>query len=169
MVALAVWLKTNGFRPDAVQAFLPSPMASATAMYHSGMNPLVSLKAGERVTSAKHPRQRRLHKALLRYHDAENWPLLREELTRMGRADLIGNGKHHLVPRWQPQGTGQRPEGARGGPRRGGVRPTAAGPMAPRPGIALTQHTGLPPQPREGDRPRGAKPGPGPRRGRPGR
>ena len=45
---------------------------------------------------------RRLHKAFLRYHDPDNWPLLREALKRMGRADLIGNGKHHLIPAYQP-------------------------------------------------------------------
>ncbi|MCK7583293.1 MAG: DUF3362 domain-containing protein [Chromatiales bacterium] len=32
----------------------------------------------------------------------------------MGRADLIGNGKHQLVPAYQPAGTGHTPEGARG-------------------------------------------------------
>ncbi len=41
--------------------------------------------------------------------------MLREALQAMGRADLIGNGKKHLVPRWQPQGTGGQPEGARRG------------------------------------------------------
>ena len=51
--------------------------------------------------------QRRLHKAFLRYHDAENWPVLREALKAMGRADLIGPGKHQLVPTWQPAGTGK--------------------------------------------------------------
>jgi uncharacterized radical SAM protein YgiQ len=91
MLELALWLKHNGFRPDQVQAFLPSPMATATAMYHSGMNPLRSLKAGERVQTPKSAYQRRLHKAFLRYHDAENWPMLREALTRMGRTDLIGS------------------------------------------------------------------------------
>jgi uncharacterized radical SAM protein YgiQ len=40
MLELALWLKQNGFRADQVQAFLPSPMATATAMYHSGKNPL---------------------------------------------------------------------------------------------------------------------------------
>ncbi|NDB24474.1 MAG: YgiQ family radical SAM protein, partial [Gammaproteobacteria bacterium] len=40
MLELALWLKKNGFRADQVQAFLPSPMATATAMYHSGKNPL---------------------------------------------------------------------------------------------------------------------------------
>ena len=150
MLALALWLKQHGFRPDAVQAFLPSPMATATAMYHTGLNPLRSLKAREEVATPKSRAQRRLHKAFLRYHDAENWPLLREALTRMGRADLIGNGKHHLVPRWQPQGTGVRPEGVR--------TPRASGPRSVRPGTALTQHTGLPPAPR------GASPARKPRR-----
>jgi radical SAM superfamily enzyme YgiQ (UPF0313 family) len=61
----------------------------------------------EVVQSPKGLRQRRLHKAFLRYHDPENWPLLREALEKMGRADLIGNGKRHLVPRFQPAGTGR--------------------------------------------------------------
>ncbi len=151
MLNLALWLKANKFRPDQVQAFLPGPMATATAMYHTGLNPLRSLKARETVSTVKSHAQRRLHKAFLRYHDAENWPLLREALTRMGREDLIGNGKHHLVPRWQPQGTGT---GRPGGRPASGLGPRASGrareerPRAPRPGTALTQHTGLPPQPK---------------------
>ena len=115
MLNLALWLKKNGFRADQVQAFLPSPMALATAMWHSGRNPLKKItRRSEQVFSPKGRRQRRLHKAFLRYHDPENWPILREALQAMGRAELIGNGKKHLVPRWQPQGTGNRPEGARG-------------------------------------------------------
>lgn len=117
MLNLALWLKRNGFRADQVQAFLPSPMASATAMYHTGLNPLKRLRGrgNEKVFSARGARQRRLHKAFLRYHDAENWPLLRDALKRMGRADLIGNGKRHLIPSWQPVGTGRQGEGVRGG------------------------------------------------------
>jgi uncharacterized radical SAM protein YgiQ len=114
MLELALWLKRNGFRADQVQAFLPSPMALATAMWHSGRNPLQKVtRSGPRVPTPKGRRQRRLHKAFLRYHDPENWPLLREALQRMGRADLIGNGKRHLIPRFQPAGTGGRPEGVR--------------------------------------------------------
>jgi uncharacterized radical SAM protein YgiQ len=106
MLELALWLKKNGFRADQVQAFLPSPMATATAMYHSGKNPLKKVsRSSEEVIVPKGTRVRRLHKAFLRYHDAENWPLLRDALKRMGRADLIGNGKHHLVPAFQPVGT----------------------------------------------------------------
>ncbi len=131
MLSLALWLKKNGFRADQVQAFLPGPLATATAMYRSGKNPLRKVtRGGEDVPVPRGARQRRLHKAFLRYHDAENWPLLRQALKRMGRADLIGNGKRHLVPTWQPAGTGGAPEGVRG-----------AG------GRLRTQHTGLPDAP----------------------
>jgi radical SAM superfamily enzyme YgiQ (UPF0313 family) len=132
MLNLAIWLKRHGFRADQVQAFLPSPMANATTMYHTGKDPLHRIsRTSEKVFVPKGIKQRRLHKAFLRYHDAENWPMLREALKKMGRADLIGNGKHHLIPSWQPAGTGITPEGRRN------KRPS-------RP--ALTQHTGLPPR-----------------------
>lgn len=114
MLELALWLKRNGFRADQVQAFLPSPMATATAMYHSGKNPLRRVsRSSEEVVIPKGLKVRRLHKAFLRYHDANNWPTLREALRRMGRADLIGPGKQHLVPAWQPAGTGGMQEGHR--------------------------------------------------------
>jgi uncharacterized radical SAM protein YgiQ len=132
MLELALWLKKNGFRADQVQAFLPSPMATATAMYHSGKNPLKRVtRTSEEVRIPKGLKVRRLHKAFLRYHDAENWPVLREALRRMGRSDLIGNGKHHLIPAYQPSGTGQ-PSQARSV---GAQRPFR------------TQHTGLPTTP----------------------
>jgi len=106
MMNLALWLKRNKYRADQVQTYLPSPMALATAMYHSGFNPLKPVRRGasEKVESAKGLRQRRLHKAFLRYHDPENGPVLREALKAMGRADLIGPGAHQLVPGGQPQG-----------------------------------------------------------------
>jgi uncharacterized radical SAM protein YgiQ len=117
MMNLALWLKRNKYRADQVQTFLPSPMALATAMYHSGFNPLKPVRHGasEPVAVIKGLRQRRLHKGFLRYHDPENWPMLREALKNMGRADLIGPGKHQLVPNWQPAGTGGKGEGARVG------------------------------------------------------
>ena len=112
MLELALWLKRNGFRADQVQAFLPSPMATATAMYHSGKNPLRRVsRDSEEVIVPKGLKVRRLHKAFLRYHDANNWPVLRDALRRMGRADLIGSGKHQLVPAYQPAGTGDAHEG----------------------------------------------------------
>jgi uncharacterized radical SAM protein YgiQ len=114
MMNLALWLKRNGFRADQVQAYLPSPMSAAAAMYHSGKNTLrkVRRNSGD-ITVPKGIKVRRLHKAFLRYHDPENWPMLREALSKMGRADLIGNGKKHLIPNWQPAGTGEQGEGKR--------------------------------------------------------
>ncbi len=139
MLELALWLKGNGFRADQVQAFLPSPMATATAMYYSGKNPLRGITRGsESVQVPKGLRVRRLHKAFLRYHDPNNWPALREALRRMGRSDLIGNGKRHLVPAYQPVGTG-RGKGA--GPGQGSAARST--PMR-------TQHTGLPKVPSAG-------------------
>lgn len=115
MLNMALWLKRNDFRLDQVQTFLPSPMALATAMYHSEQNPLRKLsRNGEQVLTARGARQRRLHKAFIRFHDPENWPVLREALKKMGRADLIGNGKRHLVPSWQPAGTAGKPKQAVG-------------------------------------------------------
>ena len=136
MLNLALWLKKNGFRADQVQAFYPSPMATATAMYHSAKNPLKRIgRDSEAVPIVRGEKQRRLHKAFLRYHDANNWPLLREALKAMGRADLIGNGKQHLIPTWQPlEGSGYRSA------RR---KNSTATPPA---GRVLTQHTGLPPR-----------------------
>jgi uncharacterized radical SAM protein YgiQ len=116
MLNLALWLKDNNFRLDQVQTFLPSPMAIATAMYYSGRNPLRRIgRNSEKIALVKGLKRRRLHKAFLRYHDPDNWPMLREALKSMGRADLIGNGKRHLIPSWQP-GNGV---GGRSGDRRG--------------------------------------------------
>jgi uncharacterized radical SAM protein YgiQ len=103
MLNLALWLKKNDFKLDQVQNFTPTPMAMATAMYHSGKNPLRKVtEDSEEVPIPKAGGVRRLHKAFIRYHDPNNWPMLREALKKMGREDLIGNGKKHLVPAWQP-------------------------------------------------------------------
>ena len=103
MVNLALWLKRNKFRADQVQTFYPSPMALATAMYHSEKNPLKKVDRDSKyVPAVRSLKQRRLHKAFLRYHDSDNWPALREALKKIGRRDLIGNGPMHLVPSRQP-------------------------------------------------------------------
>jgi len=103
MMNLALWLKKHRFRADQVQTFYPSPMASATAMYHSGRNPLKRIRRdAESLPTVKGLPQRKLHKAFLRYHDSDNWPMLRTALKKMGRADLIGNGDRHLIPLRQP-------------------------------------------------------------------
>jgi uncharacterized radical SAM protein YgiQ len=150
MMHLAIWLKRNGFRADQVQTFYPSPMATATAMYHSGRNPLKGIsrddRKGERVDVVRGDRRRRLHKAFLRWHDPDNWPVLRQALKDMGRADLIGNGKQHLIPLYQP-GKGMGDPYSRG--LKAAARALDGPPLSPTPprrGTLLTQHTGLPPR-----------------------
>ncbi len=120
MMNLALWLKRNRYRADQVQTFLPSPMATATAMYHTGVNPLRGVRHGgsDKVKAITGLRQRRLHKAFLRYHDPDNWPVLRDALKQMGRADLIGSRPDQLVPAHQPPGTGKAASTRR--PVRGG-------------------------------------------------
>jgi hypothetical protein len=103
MLNLALWLKTNDFRPDQVQTFTPTPLAMATAMYHTRKNPLRKVtRDSETVETPRSGVQRKLHKALLRYHDPAGHDLIRDYLHSIGRDDLIGNGPHHLVPRAAP-------------------------------------------------------------------
>jgi len=126
MLNLALWLKKNNFHLDQVQTFTPTPMAMATTMYHTGKNPLHKVtEDSEEVITAKSGKTRKFHKALLRYYDPENWPVLREGLKRMGRADLIGNGERHLVP---PAGSEQEAAPQRGGERRPPVAPRSEAP-----------------------------------------
>ncbi|MBL8342453.1 MAG: YgiQ family radical SAM protein [Rubrivivax sp.] len=150
MMNLAVWLKKNGFKADQVQTFYPSPMATATAMYHTGLNPLRGIsrdigegQRAERVDIVRGERRRRLHKAFLRWHDPANWPLLREALKDMGRADLIGSGKHHLIPAWQPA----LDQGYQSARRKNSTLPgETRKATAVKRGTLFTQHTGLPPR-----------------------
>jgi uncharacterized radical SAM protein YgiQ len=172
MMHLAIWLKRNGFKADQVQTFYPSPLATATAMYHSGLNPLKGIsrdvRKAERVDIVKGDKRRRLHKAFLRYHDPNNWPLLREALKAMGRADLIGNGQHHLIPLYQPTTDGGYESARRKNSTKAGTKTSVVTTgrvkrseevqqdprnlskvqprVQPRQGAILTQHTGLPPR-----------------------
>jgi radical SAM superfamily enzyme YgiQ (UPF0313 family) len=154
MMHLAQWLKKNGFRADQVQTFYPSPMATATAMYHSNRNPLRKVRreaaAEDVVDIVRGEKRRRLHKAFLRYHDPNNWPVLREALKAMGRADLIGNGKQHLIPTFQPLGDGgyqsARKKNSTVAPVTATARKSSVRNQQPVKGVVLTQHTGLPPR-----------------------
>jgi uncharacterized radical SAM protein YgiQ len=167
MMNLAQWLKKNGFRADQVQTFYPSPMATATAMYHSGRNTLRKItRAGEGehepVDIVRGEKRRRLHKAFLRYHDPNNWPLLRDALKAMGRADLIGNGKHHLIPTYQPLTDGSyqsaRRKNSTAAPAKALAQTVALKTVKPAPGRILTQHTGLPPRATGAAKKSGVKP-----------
>jgi uncharacterized radical SAM protein YgiQ len=138
MLNLALWLKKNNFKLDQVQTFTPTPMAMATTMYHSRKNPLKKVSEdSEIVETARSGKMRKAHKAFLRYHHPENWPILRETLVKMGRGDLIGNGERHLVPAWHPsegaQDAGIRETGARTAGAPGGERKRQGGMPAPQP------------------------------------
>ena len=139
MINLALWLNRSGFEADQVQAFYPSPMATATAMYHSGKNPLrkVGYKS-ESVSGVKDAAQRKLHKALLRYHDPDNWELIRKTLRKMGKANLIGNDDRHLVPDQQPDAVHQYKASRRKNTKQAHERRKGK--------KILTKHTGLPPR-----------------------
>ena len=106
-VSLAVYLKNNNMRPRQVQDFIPTPMAVATAMFYTGIDPLT----GEPVYTARDLREKRMMKALIFYWDAQHWPLAREALKKAGRADLIGRGPNALVP---PEGAADRARGKLG-------------------------------------------------------
>ncbi len=99
-IALALWLKERGMRPRQVQDFIPTPMAIATAMYFTGLDPLT----GKSVYVARDLREKRMMKALLFYWDEQHWPLAREALEKAGRRDLIGT----LIPDFRPRHTGPR-------------------------------------------------------------
>lgn len=127
MVNMALWLKSNDFKLDQVQNFYPSPMANATTIYHTEMNSLRNIKNNkEQVPVPKGARQRRLHKAILRYHDPSGWPVIRDALRSMGKANLIGKGPNCLVPE-----EGRDEKAHKGAGKGKGGRP------------ALTRHTGF--------------------------
>jgi len=74
-------------------------------LYHTELNSLRNItskniaKDSGKITVPKGTIQRRLHKAILRYHDPHNWPIIREALTKMGLSKLIGSAPNCLVPR----------------------------------------------------------------------
>ena len=153
MMNLAIWLKSNGFKADQVQNFYPSPMANATTMYHTARDPLHRLDYKSKAMNVpKGARQRKLHKAFLRYHDPENWPILREALKRMGKSHLIGNGDRHLVPATQP-GTKSKPYNGNKTASKPGNKQGQNRNRQPKKGEILTQHTGLPPRETADSRP----------------
>lgn len=125
MVKLAQWLKNNEFKVDQVQTFYPSPMSLATAMYHSDKNPLkqVTYKS-EKLYTPKNDKQRKVQKALLRYHDPQNWDVLRDAMSDMGYQELIGDGSSCLVPAKEKEQSGSDKKKNSRGRNSGVAQPT---------------------------------------------
>ena len=67
--------------------------------------------------------------------------MLGDALKARGRADLIGNGKHHLIPTFQPLLDGSYTSARRKNSTATGTKPSQV-----MKGRLLTQHTGLPPR-----------------------
>ncbi len=107
-IELALWLKRNNMRPRQIQEFIPTPMAIATAMYVTGIDPL----SGEPVAVVRDLREKRRMKALLMWWDERQHALAREALSIAGRRDLIGGRPHQLIP---PAPKGRRRPSARRG------------------------------------------------------
>src|SRR6185295_12157912 len=99
MIALAVFLKQSGYRPDQVQDFIPAPFDVATAMYYTGIDPFTR----KPVYVAQHLRDRKLQRALLQYFKPENYFEVRQALEKAGRQDLIGEGCDCLIPERPPK------------------------------------------------------------------
>jgi uncharacterized radical SAM protein YgiQ len=93
-IELALMLKARNLKPREVQDFIPTPMSVATAMYHTGLDPMT----GKPVTVTRDLREKRLLKSLLYWWDPAQHALAREALRRAGRTDLIGTGPRALVP-----------------------------------------------------------------------
>jgi uncharacterized radical SAM protein YgiQ len=100
MINLARWLKANGFRVDQVQNFYPTPMAGATTMYYTGIDPYENIDGSTKpsVVVAKGEIARRTQKAILRYHDSVNFRVIRDVLRELKLEALIGRSKESLVP-----------------------------------------------------------------------
>ncbi|HWA97426.1 MAG TPA: YgiQ family radical SAM protein, partial [Pirellulales bacterium] len=99
MIELAQFLKRNGYRPDQVQDFIPSPFDIAACMYHTGLDPHTK----KRVYVAQHLRDRKLQRALLQFFKPENYFEVRQALEQAGRQDLIGSDCDCLIPDRPPK------------------------------------------------------------------
>ena len=99
MIELAVYLKRGGTKPDQAQDFIPAPFDVATAMYHTGRDPMT----GKEVAVARNMRDRKLQRALLQWFQPQNYFEVREALLQAGRKDLIGDGPDCLIPMHPPR------------------------------------------------------------------
>jgi len=99
MIDLALFLKRNGYRPDQVQDFIPSPFDIAACMYHTGLDPFTK----KPVHVARNLGDRRLQRALMQFFKPENYFEVRKALEQAGRQDLIGSGCDALIPDRPPK------------------------------------------------------------------
>ncbi len=99
MIELALFLKRNGYKPDAVQDFIPAPLDVATTMYYTGIDPFTR----KPVFVAKALKERKMQRALMQFFKPENYFEVREALRQAGRTDLIGDGCDSLIASRPPR------------------------------------------------------------------
>jgi radical SAM superfamily enzyme YgiQ (UPF0313 family) len=75
------YLQANHWKPQQVQDFMPTPMTLASDMYWSGFNPMTL----QPVYVARDMEEKRMQKALLRWGDPKNRPLVEKALRKLGR------------------------------------------------------------------------------------
>lgn len=97
-IDLACYLRENRLKPEQVQDFYPTPGTLSTAMYYTGLDP----RDMKPVFVARTPEEKAMQRALLQSTNPKNFPLVRKALRLAGREDLIGGGKHCLVPGERP-------------------------------------------------------------------
>lgn len=83
-VELAIFLKKNGFVPDQVQDFYPTPGTLATCMYYTGMDPLT----GESVYVPTSMEEKKMQRALMHFNKPENRTVVKKALAKANRPEL---------------------------------------------------------------------------------
>ncbi|MBQ2758110.1 MAG: YgiQ family radical SAM protein, partial [Clostridia bacterium] len=127
-VALAECLKRDGYAPEQVQDYYPTPGTASTVMFYTGLDPLTM----KPVFVPRDYHEKQLQRALLQYGRPQNAPLVREALRLAHREDLIGNGPYALVrPAGGTRDTAPRARTAQNAGKRGEKTPQKAQRNAP--------------------------------------
>jgi hypothetical protein len=123
-VELAEFLRDQGYHPEQVQDFIPTPGSLSTCMYYSGVHPLT----GQAVKVCRDIHEKKLQRALLQFRNPKNRALVHEALLKARRQDLIGYESRCLLrplpgeAQASPAGRQEKDTRAKGGHRGAGVR-----------------------------------------------
>lgn len=99
-VELAEYLRDQGYMPEQVQDFYPTPSTIATCMYYTGVDP----RDMKPVYVPKNPHEKAMQRALIQYRNPKNYDLVLEALKTAGRMDLVGYDRRCLIRPRHPNG-----------------------------------------------------------------
>lgn len=85
MAELAAITKGLHFHLEQVQDFTPTPMTLSTEIFYTGINPYT----GEKVYTARRKEEKLLQREFFFWYKEESAAIIKRELERMGRRDLI--------------------------------------------------------------------------------